>query len=145
MIHIDQIIKDMEIMDDDNDRYQYLIELGKKLPIFPKEKQIESNMEKECASALWRSIEFENIEGDYHIIKLYLFSDSHIIRGLLYIVQSIYEGKKAHEIAKINSTKIFNEMQLIEILSIKRTNGIYSVIGKINTAAKQCMINNHLK
>ncbi|MBA5724042.1 SufE family protein [Liberibacter sp. Z1] len=134
MIPLDKIIQDLRIIDVWNDRYQYIIELGKKLPPLPKEKLTQDNKVVGCTSAIWLISHIENEEQDP---KMFLegFSDSHIVRGLLYIMISIYSGKTIRQIEKINAIQSFKEIGLIDHLSPQRANGLHVIMGEIRKKA----------
>ncbi|MBY7649690.1 MAG: hypothetical protein C4617_04270 [Candidatus Liberibacter europaeus] len=141
MISIDQIAQNIEIIDDINDKYQYIIELGKKLPTFPKEKFVDENVVSGCMSMLWLSVDLVQKENNTYRISLDLYSDSHIVRGILYIVKSIYDGKSLNEIEKIEALKIFKRLELVEYLSQKRKNGLHIIVDRIKKLAHQHSIN----
>ncbi|MBL0849335.1 MAG: SufE family protein [Candidatus Liberibacter ctenarytainae] len=140
MTSIDTIIENMQLIDDPFDRYEYIIELGKKLLPFPKEKIIDSNRVHGCTSALWMSINIST-NGDCNPrIILELFSDSQIICGLLYIVQCTYSNKTIGEVRNIDFLKIFNKLQLNEYLSQKRNNGVHILVDRIQKLAEKSII-----
>ncbi|AKK20583.1 SufE family protein [Candidatus Liberibacter africanus] len=137
MIPINDIIENMNIIDDIEDRYHYLIELGKKLPPFPKEYMIDENIISACVSKLWMVTYLENKKKQDPIMVLYAFSDSQIVCGILYIIRSIYANKSISEILKIDSLEILQRIGLTEYLSQKRINGLHTVIHKIQYFIKE--------
>ncbi|ACT57471.1 SufE family protein [Candidatus Liberibacter asiaticus] len=144
MIPINDIIEDMEMIEDLHDRYHYLIELGKKLPLFPKEYMTDQNIVAGCMSKLWMVIEWENKGDQDPIMIFYAVSDSQIVCGLLYIVKSIYAHKKISEILKMDSLTILQHLGLTENLSQKRMNGLYTIVNKIQDLTQE-YLNVHIK
>ncbi|MFV0256503.1 SufE family protein [Candidatus Liberibacter solanacearum] len=143
MIPINEIIQDIEIIEDVQNRYHYLIELGKKLPSFPKEHMIEQNIVRGCANTIWMTIDLKNKEDKDPSIFLNTTSDSHIVSGLLYILKSIYDGKKVSETITIDYLEIFQRLGLIEHLSQKRTAGLHVIVQKIQDLTKEYSNNNY--
>lgn len=123
---IDEIIESFELLDDWEDRYSLLIDLGKKLPDFPEHLKIEENLVKGCVSKVWMVPEIENgiftFQGD---------SDAHIVRGLVGLMHIIYSGQPVSTLKNIDIEGIFEKLGLIQNLSPNRRNGVFSMIEKI--------------
>lgn len=123
---IDEIIESFELLDDWEDRYSILIDLGKKLPDFPEHQRIDENMVKGCVSKVWMVPKIENgiftFDGD---------SDAHIVRGLVGLLHIIYSGQPVADLKKIDIHGIFEKLALNENLSPNRRNGVFSMIEKI--------------
>jgi cysteine desulfuration protein SufE len=122
MATIEQIIEDFSFLDEWEDRYRYVIELGKALPDLPGSDKTAENKVQGCASQVW----LVSHEGD---------SDAYIVRGLVAIVLSIYSGHKASEIAATDAIDTFNTIGLVEHLSSQRANGLRSMIKRIRAEA----------
>ncbi|AGA64242.1 Sulfur acceptor protein SufE [Liberibacter crescens BT-1] len=133
---LSDIIQDFNSIDNWDDRYHYLIELGKKLPPIPEEKCTPSNKISGCISQIWliKHIIEEKEKSPRIIFEVY--SDSHIIRGLLFIMLAIYSGKTADEIQKIDAMKIFLQLGLIEHLSPQRANGLSIINSTIQSQSR---------
>ena len=123
---INRLIEEFESFDDWEEKYSYIIELGKKLPKLDEAEKVESNKVNGCVSQVWLVIK-QNQE------KLYFYADSDamIVKGLLAIVLRIYSGKSKDQINKINFEQVFTKFDLKNHLSPSRSNGLFSVIRKI--------------
>lgn len=134
MASLDKILDDFAFLDDWEDRYRYVIELGKALPDLSEEKKSAANKVQGCASQVWlvshsdgASDPMLTFEGD---------SDAHIVRGLVAIVLAVYSGKHASEIAGLDAIEVFGKIGLVEHLSAQRANGLRSMINRIRGEAQ---------
>ena len=134
MTTLSEIRDDFALLDDWEDRYRYVIELGRQLPQFPEEFRNDENKVRGCASQVWiatRSTE-ENgqtrlhFEGD---------SDAHIVRGLIAIVFALYQDATLSEILQGDAQAVFTELGLAEHLTQQRSNGLASMIARIRNDA----------
>jgi cysteine desulfuration protein SufE len=129
MAAIDDIISDFAFLDDWEDRYRYVIELGKALPDLPEEDRTADNKVRGCASQVW--LVSEPGEGKDPVMTFRGDSDAHIVRGLVAIVLAIYSGKHASDVAKLDALDTFREIGMIEHLSAQRANGLRSMVNRI--------------
>lgn len=129
MAAIDDIISDFAFLDDWEDRYRYVIELGKALPDLPEEDRTADNKVRGCASQVW--LVSEPGEGRDPVMTFRGDSDAHIVRGLVAIVLAIYSGKHASDVAKLDALDTFKEIGMIEHLSAQRANGLRSMVNRI--------------
>lgn len=134
MASLDKIMDDFSFLDDWEDRYRYVIELGKALPDLASEKKTAENKVQGCASQVWVVSHSDGaadpvltFEGD---------SDAHIVRGLVAIVLATYSGKKASEIAALDAIDVFGKIGLVEHLSSQRANGLRSMVNRIREEAR---------
>ncbi|NTF06798.1 SufE family protein [Agrobacterium rubi] len=134
MASLDKIMDDFGFLDDWEDRYRYVIELGKELPDLAEDKKTADNKVQGCASQVWLVSHSDGaadpvltFEGD---------SDAHIVRGLVAIVMAVYSGKKASDIAKLDALDVFSKIGLVEHLSSQRANGLRSMINRIRAEAQ---------
>ncbi|MCM2293509.1 SufE family protein [Allorhizobium sp. BGMRC 0089] len=134
MTPIDQIIDDFAFLDDWEDRYRYVIELGKALPDLPEDKRTGENKVRGCASQVWLVV--HPGDGPDPVLTLEGDSDAHIVRGLVAIVLSAYSGRKASEIADYDALALFGRLGLIEHLSAQRANGLRSMVDRIRSEAR---------
>ncbi|AHK43764.1 MULTISPECIES: SufE family protein [Ensifer] len=135
MTTLDQIIDDFAFLDEWEDRYRYVIELGKALPEMPDAKRTSENKVQGCASQVWLATQATGDPED----PVLLFegeSDAHIVRGLVAIVLTIYSGKRASEISRLDAIVTFSKIGLIEHLSTQRANGLRSMIRRIKNEAE---------
>ncbi|TCT35489.1 SufE family protein [Martelella mediterranea] len=137
---IDQIIDDFAFLDDWEDRYRYVIELGKTLPDLPAEEKTEANRVHGCASQVWLVAEAE--EGQDPPIRFRGDSDAFIVRGLVSIVMTVYSGKTASEIAKTDAIDTFRKIGLVDHLSAQRANGLNAMVTRIREIATQRLSHN---
>lgn len=129
---IDDLISNFNMIDDWNDKYSYLIELGREITPFPSEERIEKNRIYGCSTSVWWKYKIDE-NSKYS----FLFdSDALIVKGLLYILMVIFNQKNISEIKNINVFELFNKMGLSEHLSNQRQVGISSVIAKIQNLGK---------
>lgn len=133
---LNQIIDDFSFLDDWEDRYRYVIELGKALPDLPEEEKTEDNRVRGCASQVW--LVSEEGEGDDPVMEFRGDSDAFIVRGLVSIVLTVYSGRTASEIAKTDAIETFRKIGLVDHLSAQRANGLNAMVAKIReTAARR--------
>ncbi len=133
MASIDQIIDDFAYLEDWEDRYRYVIELGKALPDLPDALKTAEHKVRGCASQVWLVVKPE--AGANPVLHLQGDSDAHIVRGLVAIVLAAYDGKHAAEIAALDASDLFAKIGLIEHLSAQRANGLRSMIARIREDA----------
>ena len=98
---IDEIIADFELLDDWEDRYRYIIELGRKLPPMPDADHNETNKVRGCASQVWLTTDVE-AQGGEKILHFVGDSDALIVRGLVAIALTLFDGKSAEEIRALD-------------------------------------------
>ena len=133
MATIEQIIEDFSFLDEWEDRYRYVIELGKALPDLPDSQKSAENKVQGCASQVW--LVSHKGGGADPVMSFDGDSDAHIVRGLVAIVLSIYSGRKASEIVATDAIDTFNQIGLVEHLSSQRANGLRSMIKRIRAEA----------
>ena len=133
MTELAQIIDDFAFLDEWEDRYRYVIELGKALPDLPEDKRISDNKVQGCASQVWLVTHSDG--GADPVLTFEGDSDAHIVKGLVAIVLATYSGKPASEIARLDALDVFGKIGLVEHLSPQRANGLRSMIKRIRNEA----------
>ena len=133
MTPIDQIIDDFAFLEEWEDRYRYIIELGKALPEMSDEKKTPESKVQGCASQVWLVSKTDG--GSDPVVTFEGDSDAHIVRGLVAIVLSIYSGRRASEISATDASDVFGKIGLMEHLSAQRANGLRSMIKRIQSEA----------
>ena len=125
------IIDDFSMFDEWLDKYEYIIELGKKLDSFPENKKTDDRLIKGCQSRVW--LDWEVKDG-----KLYFTADSDAIitKGIISLLISVYSGRSAEEIAG-DDFSFLEKLGLKETLSPTRANGLESMVETIKRAAKE--------
>jgi cysteine desulfuration protein SufE len=139
MTAIDEIIENFTLLDQWDDRYRYVIELGRTLPPMPEGAHTEANKVRGCASQVWL---LTHVKPDGAAGPTLTFdgdSDAHIVRGLIAIVISLYSGKTAREILAIDALDLFDRIGLREGLTPQRSNGLRSMIERIRAEAKAAL------
>ena len=136
---INDIRADFALLDDWEDRYRYVIELGRALPPFPEEQRTDANKVRGCASQLWLAT--ERVAAPWNAkrkdrLKMQGTSDAHIVQGLIALLFSIYEGKTLAEITQTDAEGIFSEFGLREHLTQQRSNGLASMVKRIRSDAQ---------
>ena len=128
------IIDDFSMFDEWLDKYEYIIELGKKLDSFPENKKTDDRLIKGCQSRVW--LDWEVKDG-----KLYFTADSDAIitKGIISLLISVYSGRSAEEIAG-DDFSFLEKLGLKENLSPTRANGLESMVETIKRAAKENVI-----
>lgn len=135
MAELSQIIDDFAFLDEWEDRYRYVIELGKALPDLPEEQKSAENKVQGCASQVWLVSHVKDASAD-PVMTFEGDSDAHIVRGLVAIVLATYSGKRASEIVATDAIDIFNQIGLVEHLSSQRANGLRSMVKRIREEAR---------
>jgi len=133
MTNLAQIIDDFAFLDEWEDRYRYVIELGKALPELSGDKRTTQNKVQGCASQVWLVTHSDG--GGDPVLTFEGDSDAHIVRGLVAIALAIYSGKRASEISRTDALDVFNRIGLVEHLSSQRANGLRSMVKRIREEA----------
>ena len=133
MADLQTILDDFSFLDDWEDRYRYVIELGKALPDLAESEKTAENKVQGCASQVW--LVSEAGDGADPVMQFKGDSDAHIVRGLVAIVLAVYSGKQASDVAKLDAISVFSEIGLVEHLSAQRANGLRSMVNRIRETA----------
>jgi cysteine desulfuration protein SufE len=139
MADIDDIIGNFAVLDDWDDRYRYLIELGRELPPLSEAAHSDANKVQGCASQVWLDTTVRQNGAAGPMLIFEGDSDAHIVRGLIAILFAIYSGKAARDILATNAIKLFEEMGLREHLTPQRSNGFRSMVERIHSDARAAL------
>jgi len=139
MADIDEIIGNFSILDDWDDRYRYLIELGRELPPLPEVARSDANKVQGCASQVWLDTTVRPNGAGGPVLSFAGDSDAHIVRGLIAILFAIYSDKSAREILGVDAVKLFEGMGLREHLTPQRSNGFRSMVVRIRSDARTAL------
>lgn len=131
---LDDIIADFELIDDWEERYRYLIELGKALPVLPESDRTDATKVRGCASQVWL-VTRPLTEAGVTRLEIAGDSDAHIVRGLVALVVALYSGRSVAEIATLDPETVFTRIGLREHLTPQRSNGVNSMIERIRADA----------
>ena len=135
--HIESLIEDFGFLDDWEDRYRYVIELGKSLPPLPENEKTEANKVRGCASQVW--LVSEPAGSGERVLSFRGDSDAHIVRGLIAILLKLYSGRPAREIVETDPESVFAKIGLREHLTSQRSNGLSSMLGRIRSDAQSVL------
>jgi cysteine desulfuration protein SufE len=134
---IDAIRSDFALLDDWEDRYRYVIELGRSLPPLPEALRTEANKVRGCASQVWLASEVRpSAPGQASALAFQGDSDAHIVRGLIAILFALYAGRTPEEILRTDARALFRELGLGEHLTQQRSNGFFSMVERIRADAE---------
>jgi cysteine desulfuration protein SufE len=136
MADIEEIIDNFSVLDDWDDRYRYLIELGRKLPPLAQAAHTDSNKVQGCASQVWLETTVRPNGAAGPVLVFDGDSDAHIVRGLIAILFAIFSGKAAREILATDALALFEKMGLREHLTPQRSNGFRSMVERIRADAR---------
>ncbi|MCX7314296.1 MAG: SufE family protein [Alphaproteobacteria bacterium] len=132
---VDEIVENFEMMEEWDDRYRYLIELGRALPPLPDDARNEANKVRGCASQVWLSTSVNPNGSTGPVLSFVGDSDAHIVRGLIAVLFSLYSGKAAKEILATDATALFEKLGLRDHLTPQRSNGFRSMVDRIHRDA----------
>ena len=135
---IESIIEDFSFLDDWEDRYRYVIELGKGLEPLPAESRDNAHKVQGCVSQVWLETTVYDKDGIPHL-KFIGDSDALIVRGLIAILIELYSDRPAQEIAETNALEVLQELQLVEHLSQQRSNGLRSMVTRMQREAEAAL------
>lgn len=127
------LVEEFEFLEDWEDRYRYVIELGKALPPLPENEKSDANKVTGCASQVWLVSDAEQ-DGE-PVLRFRGDSDAHIVRGLIAILLKLYSGRPASEIAATDAERFFARLGLRDHLSSQRSNGLSSMVQRIRADA----------
>ncbi|MFC7399663.1 SufE family protein [Chelatococcus sp. GCM10030263] len=133
---LDEILDNFEFLDDWDDRYRYLIELGRMLDPLPGEAHTEANKVRGCASQVWLETTVDRSRSGEPAIVFRGDSDAHIVRGLIALAFAIYSGRPAPDILATDAHAVFQKLGLGEHLTPQRSNGLRSMVERIKSDAR---------
>lgn len=129
-----ELKENFELLDDWEDRYRYLIDLGRKLPVFPSALKTEAHKVRGCMSQVWMIP--GRAAGDPARFAFAADSDAHIVKGLIAVLSILFSGKTRKEIAGTDTDAAFRALGLDQHLSPSRRNGLVSMVEKIRNYAR---------
>ena len=129
-----EIEANLAFLDDWEDRYRYIIELGQALPPLEPEERNPHNKVNGCVSQVWL-VSAAGQQGDSATLSYRGESDAMIVRGLVAILVALYSGRPVEEIAKVDAIAVFDRLGLREHLSTQRSNGLVAMVNRIRSEA----------
>lgn len=134
MAKFDDIVADFSFLDDWDERYKYLIDLGRTLPPYPEEKRDAAHKVKGCASQVWldprRVGDRLEFAGD---------SDAHIVKGLVAVLMALYSGKAPRDMLEIDAPAAMAPLDLSSHLTPQRSNGVAAMVARIRAIAEAAL------
>jgi cysteine desulfuration protein SufE len=131
---ISEIEENFLLLDEWEDRYRYLIELGRTLDPLPEAEHTEANKVRGCASQVWLSTARRGDPGD-PVLTYVGDSDAHIVRGLIAIMLALVSGRRASRIVALDPLAVFARLGLAQHLTPQRSNGVRAMADRIRREA----------
>ena len=138
MVDLDNIKTTFAFFDDWEDKYRFLIDLGKSVPVLSSELRIAENLVRGCQSQVWLLGEYD---AGQHRLRLQIDSDAHIVRGLIAILLATFDERSPNEIVDYDIEHLFKELDLLNHLSVTRGNGLRALVKRINNTASSYLNN----
>ena len=139
MTTINEIVDNFTLLDQWDDRYRYVIELGRTLPPLPETAHSEANKVRGCVSQVWLVTHVKPDGAAGPTLTFDGDSDAHIVRGLIAILLALYSGKSAREILGTDALALFDRIGLRENLTPQRSNGLRAMVERIQVEAKTAL------
>ena len=139
MAAIDEIIDNFSVLDDWDDRYRYVIELGRMLAPLPEQARNETNKVQGCASQVWLDTRVEPDGAAGPTLSFVGDSDAHIVRGLIAILLTLYSGHTPQQILATDALAVFDEFGFRDHLTPQRSNGLRSMVERIRSDAREAL------
>ncbi|MGF1545387.1 MAG: SufE family protein [Parvularculaceae bacterium] len=134
MASFDDIVADFSFLDDWDDRYKYLIDLGRSLEAYPDELRDDDHKVKGCASQVWLDAGVADGPAG-KVLRLRGDSDAHIVRGLVALLIALYADRPAAEAAELDAREALASLDLDGHLTPQRANGLVSMVSRIREEA----------
>ena len=139
MTTIDEIRDNFELLEEWDDCYRYVIELGRTLKPLPEEGHSPENKVQGCVSQVWLSKQLDRGNGGEPRLNYLGDSDAHIVRGLIAILLTLYSGQTPKHILATDAIKVFDEFGFRDHLTPQRSNGLRSMVERIRSDARAAL------
>src|SRR5262249_53688468 len=136
---LDEIVDNFPLLEEWDDRYRYVIELGRALSPLPERERTGANKVRGCASQVWLATTVHPDGQSGPILTFTGDSDAHIVRGLIAILFAMFSGKRAGDILSTDAIAVFDRLGLREHLTPQRSNGFRSMVERIRTDARTAL------
>jgi cysteine desulfuration protein SufE len=136
---IDEIIDNFSLLDEWDDRYRYVIELGRTLPPLDERDRRDDNKVQGCASQVWLATTVHPDGASGPLLSFSGDSDAHIVRGLIAILFALFSGRHAGDILAADAIALFERLGLREHLTPQRSNGFRSMVERIRADARAAL------
>lgn len=134
---LEELIENFEFLDDWEDRYRYIIEMGRKLEEMPEADKTEANKVRGCTSQVWMTSSQETGADGGVLLHFVADSDAHIVKGLIAILMAAYDRKSPAEALAFDIDDLFGRLGLESHLSFNRRNGFFSMVERIKATAAE--------
>jgi cysteine desulfuration protein SufE len=129
-VTLDELLDTFEFFDDWEDKYRFIIDLGKELPGLPDTDKTDAHLIRGCQSRVWLTYESTD-----ELLRFNMDSDAHIVRGLIAVVLIAIQNRSGAEIQRLDIEGIFGQLDLLAHLSVTRGNGLRAMVGRIKEVA----------
>ena len=136
---LDEIVENFNYLDDWEDRYRYLIELGRGLEPLDDAAHNESTKVRGCVSQVWLELRAGKDDSGSPILHLKGDSDAHIVRGLVALLIALYSGQTATQILAADAEGLFETLGLSTHLTPQRSNGVHAMVERIKSDARAAL------
>ena len=128
---LDELLDTFEFFDDWEDKYRFIIDLGKELPGLPDVDKTENHLIRGCQSQVWLTYESTDEQ-----LRFNMDSDAHIVRGLIAVVLIAIQNRSAADIQRLDIEEIFSQLDLLAHLSVTRGNGLRAMVSRVKEVAR---------
>lgn len=135
-MNVEELIENFELLGEWEERYRYLIDLGRKLPPLPEADHNEANKVHGCMSQVWLTCAVD----PGHSLEFKGDSDSHLVKGLIALLFMLTSGRRPQEILALDIASIFTRLGLENHITMNRRNGFYSMVERIKSFAQQASV-----
>ena len=139
MTTIDDIRDNFELLEEWDDRYRYVIELGRMLEPMPEAEHSSENKVQGCVSQVWLAKSLDRNQAGEPLLKYLGDSDAHIVRGLVAILLTLYSGRTPQEILATDAAGVFDEFGFRDHLTPQRSNGLRAMVERIRSDAREAL------
>ena len=136
---IDEIKENFSLLDDWDDRYRYVIELGRTLAPMPEAEHSAANKVNGCASQVWLSRQLARTDAGEPVLTYLGDSDAHIVRGLIAILLTLYSSRTPQQILSSDPLAEFDALGFREHLTPQRSNGLRAMVERIRADAREAL------
>jgi len=136
---LDEIVDNFSLLEEWDDRYRYVIELGRALSPLAERDRTEANKVQGCASQVWLATTVHPNGQGGPMLTFFGDSDAHIVRGLIAILFAMFSGKQARDILSTDAIAVFERLGLREHLTPQRSNGFRSMVERIRADAQAAL------
>jgi len=136
---IDEIRDNFSLLEEWDDRYRYVIELGRTLEPMPEAEHSLENKVQGCVSQVWLSKRIDRNGSNGPVLRYLGDSDAHIVRGLIAILLTLYSGRTPKEILAADATAVLDEFGFRDHLTPQRSNGLRAMVERIRNDARTAL------